>query len=370
MSAMAKASGMPPSVGSSVAALTGSMITYAATTNTPATRSGIPDERPGATGRTGTPAPMRQSRRGIIHALTTRTTAPTPRSAHGAGEHGEQHGLGGEEVEPSRPALTPDEEQRRRQTQEREEIRGGGHGTRNTAVTERSASANEPARSSGTRKSRSLATTVSRTASAAARTASLPARARSPRRTGTGSARLVTPQGTKRLARSVMETNSRIADAHPTKARYRPEYSSTMASWIIVSSRWVAGLSTGSRPVSASMTMKNATKARRWAGFAASSGSRARRSTMPPRLIVSARSATAKTATMIVRSASAATATSRPQPTPPQAPPQASPASARMKVPSMNRYMRRMMLPANPSAGRATRTGTTRVVTSIVATST
>src|SRR5437899_9591583 len=82
MSAMAKASGMPPSVGSSVAALTGSMITYAATTNTPATRSGIPDERPGATGRTGTPAPMRQSRRGIIHALTTRTTAPTPRSAH------------------------------------------------------------------------------------------------------------------------------------------------------------------------------------------------------------------------------------------------------------------------------------------------
>src|SRR5207245_2287731 len=139
------------------------------------------------------------------------------RHGDGAGEHGEQRGLDGEEVEPSRPALTPDEEQRRGQTQEREEIRGGGHGTRNTAVTERSASANEPARSSGTRKSRSLATTVSRTASAAARTASLPARARSPRRTGTGSARLVTPQGTKRLARSVMKTNSRIADAHPTR---------------------------------------------------------------------------------------------------------------------------------------------------------
>src|SRR5213080_273055 len=258
MSAMAKASGMPPSVGSSVAALTGSMITYAATTNTPATRW---DTRRAAGGdgphrhaRADAPEQARDHPR-----LDDQDDGADPEErplacedADGAGEHGEQHGLDGEEVEPSRPALTPDEEQRRGQTQEREKIRGGGHGTRKTAVTERSASANEPARSSGTRKSRSLATAVSRTASAAARTASLPARARSPRRTGTGSARLVTPQGTKRLARSVMKTNSRIADAHPTRARYRPEYSSTMASWIIVSSSWVAGLSTGSRPVSAS----------------------------------------------------------------------------------------------------------------------
>ncbi len=40
-----------------------------------------------------------------------------------------------------------------------------------------------------------------------------------------------------------------------------PAYSSTIASCTIVSSRWVAGLSTGSRPVSAMMTITSATNA-------------------------------------------------------------------------------------------------------------
>ena len=43
-----------------------------------------------------------------------------------------------------------------------------------------------------------------------------------------------------------------------SRARCRAEYSSTMASWIIVSSRCVAGLSMGMRAFSASRTMTNA----------------------------------------------------------------------------------------------------------------
>ena len=43
---------------------------------------------------------------------------------------------------------------------------------------------------------------------------------------------------------------------HSIRARLLPEYSSTIASWTIVSSRWVAGLSNGSLPVSARMMMK------------------------------------------------------------------------------------------------------------------
>ena len=42
-------------------------------------------------------------------------------------------------------------------------------------------------------------------------------------------------------------------------ARWRPEYSSTIASCTIVSSRCVAGLSTGMRAFSASATMMSAT---------------------------------------------------------------------------------------------------------------
>src|SRR5574341_2430896 len=63
-------------------------------------------------------------------------------------ERGEHHGLGDEEPEPPRQALPPDEGERRDEAEEREEVGGSRHRTRKTAVTDRSARANEPARSS------------------------------------------------------------------------------------------------------------------------------------------------------------------------------------------------------------------------------
>ena len=54
---------------------------------------------------------------------------------------------------------------------------------------------------------------------------------------------------------------SRMPAAHSTSASPGPAYSRTIASCTIVSSRWVAGLSTGSRPVSAMMTITSAANA-------------------------------------------------------------------------------------------------------------
>src|SRR5438309_85922 len=162
-----------------------------------------------------------------------------------AREGRQQERLRGEEPQSRRPALSPHDQQRDQQPQERQEVRRRRHRTRNTAMSERKASANDPASSSGTRNNLSFATAVSSTATAVVSSASLPASARRPR--------------------------------------------------------------------------------------------------------------------------SAATATSRLAPMPPNALPTSSPASARKNVPSMKRYTSRMMLPANASGGRVVVTGTMSPVTSRVA---
>ena len=113
--------------------------------------------------------------------------------------------------------------------------------------------------------------------------------------------------------------------------------------------------------------MKNAAKASRCPGASASHGSALTRSTTPPRLIVPARMARAKTARAMVGSASAATATSRLLPIPPKALPASRPARARKNAPTRNRYIKTMTLPAKPSAGRLITSGTINALTSIVA---
>ena len=51
-----------------------------------------------------------------------------------------------------------------------------------------------------------------------------------------------------------------MAEAYWTAARSGPEWSRTITSWIMVSSRWVAGSSTGTRAVSTCSTMKSVTQ--------------------------------------------------------------------------------------------------------------
>src|ERR1019366_5522090 len=69
------------------------------------------------------------------------------------------------------------------------------------------------------------------------------------------------PNGKKVLTSRVMSTSCLMEAPHSIKARYGPEYSRTIASWIMVNSRWVAGLSTGMHPVSAISTIKSAANA-------------------------------------------------------------------------------------------------------------
>src|ERR1039457_4732388 len=72
-----------------------------------------------------------------------------------------------------------------------------------------------------------------------------------------------------------------------------------MASWIIVSSRWVAGLSTGIRPVSAMRTRKRAAKASIWAGARKCQVVEVATLAISERLVELAPMATVKTATIM-----------------------------------------------------------------------
>ena len=96
-------------------------------------------------------------------------------------------------------------------------------------------------------------------------------------------------------------------------------------------------MSTGRRPVSASVTMNSAANASRWPGLTAVAGVANVRATICPRLVEPALSARAKIASATVGSASAATVISRLAPIPPNGEPGSSPASARKNVPSSSR---------------------------------
>src|SRR2546425_3569024 len=143
-----------------------------------------------------------------------------------------------------------------------------------------------------------------------------------------------------------------------------------MASWIMVSSRWVARLSTGRRPVSASITMKSAANARRCPGLTADSGSAMVRAAISPRLVEPAPRASAKIASASVGSASAATVTSRLAPIPPNAEPGSRPASARKNVPSSRRYTTTKRSPIRSTGNGAASTGTRTATISVLANTT
>ena len=68
-------------------------------------------------------------------------------------------------------------------------------------------------------------------------------------------------------------------------ARRGPEASSSIASWIMVSSRWVSGLSNGSWPVSATATTANAAPARRRDGVYQADARGAAEGAMAPRSV-------------------------------------------------------------------------------------
>src|SRR2546429_8551907 len=143
-----------------------------------------------------------------------------------------------------------------------------------------------------------------------------------------------------------------------------------MASWIMVSSRWVAGLSNGRRPVSASITMKSAANARRCRGLTADGGSAMVRAAISPRLVEPAPRASAKIASASVGSASAATVTSRLAPSPPNAEPGSRPASARKNVPSSRRYTTTRRSPIRSTGNGAASTGTRTATISVLANTT
>src|SRR5262249_60473328 len=120
--------------------------------------------------------------------------------------------------------LAPDEHEGRDEPEKGEEVRRGGdgrgcHRSRNIEVTDSNASANDPARSSGTRNSRSLAAAVSITARSPARAASLAPRTIAPTTRAVMVVWVGTPHGKKRFASMDMKRKSFMAAAHSMRAR-------------------------------------------------------------------------------------------------------------------------------------------------------
>jgi len=107
-----------------------------------------------------------------------------------------------------------------------------------------------------------VALAVSINASSTPPMASLRTRTGSASTSSSGAWASATPQGRNRATPRHEYANSFRLAAHSSSARWRPEYSRISASWIIVSSRCVDGLSTGTRAFSASEIIANATPAK------------------------------------------------------------------------------------------------------------
>jgi hypothetical protein len=139
------------------------------------------------------------------------------------------------------------------------------------------------------------------------------------------------PQGAKmqpsndRYSSSLSEAPSSIS------ARWRPEYSSTIASCTMVNSRWVAGLSTGMRAFSAIATMTSASRASASDTRRPTSAVSMKRATEDSS-VVPASSDRVNTIINMAGSASEAIIISRLEPMPPKLVPTSSPASARKKA--------------------------------------
>ncbi len=119
------------------------------------------------------------------------------------------------------------------------------------------------------------------------------------------------PRAGRRRRSATCRAAASAKPANSMTARWRPEYSSTIASWTMVSSRWVAGLSTGMRAVLGDARRGSA---RPGPGRARRAGPRpveAKRSAMVDSWVEPATSARVKTIMIIAGSASEAIITSR-----------------------------------------------------------
>ncbi len=136
------------------------------------------------------------------------------------------------------------------------------------------------------------------------------------------------PQGKKAAIPRTANRYNFIIPAHSISARCLPEYSRTMASWIMVSSRCVAGLSTGTLPVSARAIRMKDKSANTSDGLSIACPPWAMTMVIWDRDVDLLTSDTANTAISMAGSASEAMVISLLEPMPPKAVPISMPANA------------------------------------------
>ncbi len=148
------------------------------------------------------------------------------------------------------------------------------------------------------------------------------------------------PHGVKMQAINETYKRSFKAEASSITARWRPEYSSTIASCTMVSSRCVAGLSTGILPFSAIATMTSPMSAKPY--DTRNSKCESIWTAISESCVEPAMRATTKTIMIIAGSAREANIVSRLEPMPPKLVPTSMPASARKNLALPNRAVMTM----------------------------
>ena len=143
-----------------------------------------------------------------------------------------------------------------------------------------------------------------------------------------------------------------------------------MASWIMVSSKWVLGLSTGSRPLSAKMTTRKEASASIRVGLAISKGWLRPARTIAGRFDVRAGIAMARIATSSAGSARAPMVIDRLEPMPPKAVPVSRALRASTTEPSSRVKMTAKKSVLSPSGGWVVAKGEMADTQTTVATST
>jgi hypothetical protein len=150
------------------------------------------------------------------------------------------------------------------------------------------------------------------------------------------------PKGKNRLMIMPMNRSCFIAEDHSIIARFFPDCSRIMASWTIVSSRCVSGLSTGILELSVMKIMMNGTNSsQRKIWFWLSSDSLI----ISKKLMLSKLKATAAKTTMMVGSMIAEMLISRELPMPPNVLPASRPLREIKTLVSINTYKNSMTLP-------------------------
>src|SRR5208282_4715980 len=218
----------------------------------------------------------------------------------------------------------------------------------------------------GNRKNRIFAMDDSKSPMTSERRAPFAAKRQSATATEAKESVVANPHGTMISIKSAIRSVCFMAAESSMRARFFPDISRIIPSWIMVSSRCVSGLSTGMREVSTIRIMKSEMPSRIRVGVMAVPAAAATETMSKMLRDLKTKASAAKTI-IVVGSMTADMLISRELPMPPNALPASRPHTAMKNRASTRRYRKRMMFPMPPDGSVTNTRGTKREATRMAA---